>query len=558
MYPTKDIQTHLYGGSDPIFMFHKRLLSMDKLHLAPTGVTGPIKLGMGYSPGESLAVITITNDVGGTPSVQYQALKTSIASPIANVNNFHYIPNCSKDLRQDDYYLRCTKAGLRTQRSLKKVLAFLNGNNDTSWKGAGMIVGEDAIVERLEVETRKGDNGGKLMVNFTQFCETRCTVRAPFLLPLCPGLSKAESVDIQFISLRGSNLKGRDKIEELSSVNILSGICLFSQAHFGYLHGDPESPSNGPERTLTEPADHLIPLPLDRRPTLYEIESLIRLPNAIADIISTLPATLDITITLDVPQAQYYTFLLDLYARGCCSKGHINSWLEVIDRRHDQISEVFEKAVKDALQRRGADRKGVRIELSTGLDEVIPYIRETIDQGSTPSVKDLLQKLLEKDPLFREYYEHLPQSQGPPQSLVNLCFASYSYQVLRPVFRRVHEHKSSGAQKKKTPDRQLLIHIDNPSEWRIYSQAEKILKEYQKKYSSVIDPLLLGMFPRELIFTSGNTGRTSLYLQNIGQYIYDESEKRIISPSDITEKIYGTDVTRRVVDLMRKMGMFNM
>lgn len=560
MYPARDIQNYSYSISDPIDRFYRQFHYTAKLEHTPTSAAGSTTLDCPLRAG--LAVITINNNSDNISSVQYQAFGVDAPRSVENVECFHHIPDCSVDVRSGDYYIGCIKAGLKTQKSLEKVLTFLAGNRDTHGGVTEMVLGDSAIVERLEIEGKNGEkvthDKGKVMVNYTQFCETKCKIRS--VVPNQPELfATPTEIDTQFFNLRSSNLKAKDKIEEFSSVNILSGICLFSQEHLGYLHGELASASNDSETTPIEPSDHLVPLPLDQRPTLYEIESLVRLPNAIADIVSTLPATIDVIITLDVPRAQYYAFLLDLYAGGHCSKEHIKSWLEIIDRRHDQVAGVFERAVQDALQRRGVSSNNIRIELSTGLEEVTPYIQETINQDSAPSVGDLLQELLSLDPLFREYYEHLPQPRNPPKNLVDLCFTSYSYQVLRPVFRRVHESRSSGSDAQKAPSvgRQLLINIDNAAEWRIYSQAEKMLKGYQKKYSSVINPLLLGMFPSELVFTAENTGRTSLYLRNAGQYIYDESERRIVSPSDIVEKVYGPGITRRVIDWMRLEGMFN-
>lgn len=561
MHPTKNTQIHSYSISDPLDIFNQRFHGTDEFKYAPTSITGsetPDCL-----PRAGLAVITINDDFGGTSSVQYHPFGIGAPRPVENVENFHYIPDCSVDLRSDSYYIGCTKAGLKTQRSLNKILEFL-GNSDGHGKMTEVVVGESAIVERLEIEGKEGEkvthDKGKVMVNYTQFCETKCKIRSPIPHLSFDALAETEQDDTQFFNLRSSNLKAKDKLTEFSSVNILSGICLFSQEHLGYLHGESAPTPDSSETTPIEPSDDLVPLPVDQRPTLYEIESLVRLPNAIADIVSILPATIDTTITLDVPRVQYYAFLLDLYAGGRCSREHIKSWLEVIDRRHNQIAKVFERAVQDALRRRGVSRGNVRIELSTGLEEVIPYIRGTIEQGNSPSVENLLRELLKLDPLFREYYEHLPQLQHPPQNLVDLCFTSYTYQVLRPVFQRVHENKSSeiDAPKAHRGNRQLLINIDNAAEWRIYSQAEKMLKGYQKRYSSIINPLLLGIFPSELIFTAENTGRTSLYLRNVGQYICDESERRIVSPSDIVKKVYGAGVTRRVVNWMEEEGMFEM
>lgn len=297
-------------------------------------------------------------------------------------------------------------------------------------------MGKSAIVEFLGA----GREGGMKVIHggrtTTVFSETKHVgIQSPVSHP------HSASHDTQFISLQSSGLKVKDKIEAFSSVNILSGICLFSQEHLGCLRGEPALLSDS-EIALID-----VPLPLGQRPTLYEIESLVRLPITIANIVSTLPITLDVTITLDVPRTQYYALQLDLYARGLCSGEYVNSWLDTIDRRHDQVAEVFEKAVRDTLERRGVDRKNLKIELSAGLEKLVPYIRETVGQGNflDLSAENLLQELLEIDPLFREYYEHLPPSRRPRQNLVDLCYTSYTFQALRPIFQRVRESQSSDA-----------------------------------------------------------------------------------------------------------------
>lgn len=552
MYPAKDIQLHLSGSSDPVHRLHKRFLDTP-------GAARPQELD--HSSRADFAVITLGDGSDNISSVQYQAFRTSAPGPVDNVENFHYIPTCTKKVQPDSYYFGCSKAGLKAQKSLTKVFAFLSGN--TGERTTEIAVGESAIVERLEIMGKKGEKilheGGQVMVNFTQFCEIKCKIKLPYPTPLSATPSEVESNYTQFFNLRSSNLRARHKIEEFSSVTILSGMCLFSQEHLGYLHGESASPPDDAGTTPAKLSENLVPLPLDRRPTLYEIESLVRLPNAVADIVSILPTTVDITVTLEVPQVQYYAFLLELFAAGRCSREHLNSWLEIIDTRHNQIAVVFKKALRNALQRRGINRKNVQIELSTGLEDLIPYIRQTIDEGNAPSVENLLQELLKLNPLFKDYYGTLLELQPPPQNIVNLCYTSYTYQVLRPVFQHVRESQSLGLNaQNNTPNRQLLVVIDNPAEWRVYSQVEKVLGEYQKKHSSIINPLILGIFPSELIFTAENTQRASLYLRNPGQYIYDESEGRIVGPNDIVERVYGTEATQKVVGWMRQEGMFNM
>lgn len=483
----------------------------------------------------SLAVITVNDDKNS--SVTYQPLNAGIPRHIANVAGFHYIPNYSVNVRSDNRYIACSKPTIKAHKSLEKVVAFLGDNKNG--RTSKMGVGESAIIEYLVEDGEEIHDGGEVMVYY----ETKWSH------PL------HASDETQFVTLRSSHLKANDQIKAFSSVNISSGICLFSQEHLGCLCGESAVLPNS-EFALLE-----TPPPSINWPTMYEIESLVRLSNTIANVVSTLPASLDVTVTLDIPRVQYYAFQLDLYARGLCSRESVNSWLETIDKRHDQLASVFQTVTRDALHRRGVDRDNVKVELSSGLELLVPYIRKAIDHGNSRalSVENLLQQLLVNDPLFREYYEHLPQSQRSAQILVDLCFASYTFQLLRPVFQRVHESRTLGVPKDSLK-RQLLINIDNITETRIYTQAEKILKEYQKKHSSVISPLLLGMFPRELVFTAMNTGRTSLYLGNIGHSFYDgpEGATNTVNPSDVVAEVYGAEVTRNVVGRMMQEGMFEM
>lgn len=483
----------------------------------------------------NLAVITVNDNKNS--SVSYQPLNTGIPRHIANVAGFHHIPDHSVNVRSDNLYNACSKPTTKAHKSLEKVVAFLSDNK--SGQTSKMGVGESVIIEYLAEDGEEIHDAGEVMV----YHETKWSH------PL------HASDETQFITLRSSCLRGNDKIEAFSSVNISSGICLFSQEHLGCLCGESAALPDSEFVVLTKPP------PSISWPTMYEIESLVRLSNTIANVVSTLPASLDITITLDIPRVQYYAFQLDLYARGLCSRESANSWLETINKRHDQLASVFQTTTRDALHRRGVERDNVKIELSSGLELLVPHIRKAIDHGNARalSVENLLQQLLANDPLFREYYEHLAQSQRSAQILVDLCFASYTFQLLRPVFQRVHESRTPGVPKN-SAKRQLLINIDNITESRIYTQAEKILKEYQKKHSSVINPLLLGMFPRELVFTAMNTGRTSLYVGNIGHSIYDgpEGTTNTVNPSDVVAEVYGAEVTRSVVGRMMQEGMFEM
>ncbi|KAH0614105.1 uncharacterized protein H6S33_005991 [Morchella sextelata] len=543
MYLERDTQFDLHDGCDPIF--------------DPSGEysgLGMEEIEFGHS--KIIAVITVYKGAGGRRvSVQYHDLAgIAVPCPIKDVQSYHYVPSCLGGAqRPGDPSSEC-KMCLKMQKSLNRFFSFISGKNTidgrtTTSRGTALLtIGESGMVERYEVKGKKGGDGkslGEGIMNFQCFAASR-VFQLPYEHPASEKFEYTGPDTIQYFNLRSSNLKVKDKIEEFSSVDIVSGTCLFSQEYLG--------------NTTQRSPDNLPPRLSDQRPTLYEIESLVRLPNAIADVVSALPDLLHVTITLDIPKFQYYLFFVDLYSEGHCNREYINSQLGAIDQRHNQVAEVFVKAIEEELNRRGViDRRNIQIKVRGGLIGIAPYIRNSINQGhSVPSVQSLLQRAMDLDPQFRKYCEFLPQ---PPQDHLSLGGISYPYEVLRPILRRhIHEQGNSNIvcfQQKRAQGRQLLIQIDNKNERRTYVEASRILKEYRTKstISSAGDPLLIGMFPIERIFTAEKAGKTSLYYSEAGHHIYDSSVKAVVSPSDVVGRVYGKEATGRVVGWMKKKGM---
>lgn len=503
---------------------------------------------------EEILVAALDVDEHTLSTVRYQALNCDQPMAIDGVQCFQSVPNTVAKLEGDEFYSGCAKAGLKGRKSIDKILEFISGGSP---RQSIMRSGASALVDRSEVETKSSGKishaDGKAMVNYSQYSETVC--------PVAGG-----EENIQFFNPRSSNLKAKDKITEFDSVHIVSGICLFSQQHLGYEYGESASSSSGSgsgsSTGLSEDgsAEQLdsgtrIPLPRDLRPTMYELESIIRLSSSIGNIVSQLPLTLCVTITLDIPRVQYYAFILELFEEGGCSREHLKSWLAIIDERHEQLAAVFSKAVKNALTRRGSDRPNITITVSSGLGEVIPLVEEHVERNCTPSVTMLLDELLVRDPLWADYYACLPESQRPPKDIVSLCRASYSYQILKPVINRYREYEMNGT---KPIGRQLLLNIDNPAEWRIYSEGEKFLKTYRSRTKAgIVNPLLLGMFSLERVFTGSETGRTSLYLHNCGQQLFDPSTGNLVAPADILTRVYGQEITTRVLGWAKEAGMYS-
>jgi len=102
--------------------------------------------------------------------------------------------------------------------------------------------------------------------------------------------------------------------------------------------------------------------------------------------------------------------------------------------------------------------------------------------------------------------------------------------------------------------RQLLLNVDNFCELRIFTRADKLLKQYQKQNPDIINPLLIGFFPGERIFTSAASGRSSLYSNNPGQALEDRYGNSL-RPMDVVTKVFGRSPTKIVQLLLEEEGI---
>ena len=432
-------------------------------------------------------------------TVHYQKLDfNQPLQPIHDVRDIYFLPDCTAKLPQNNFYAPCMKAALKNCKALHKLFSFFSGADATA------AVGSSAFVERTEVFPRstnqpaagqsKGE-GGKPTLNINPFTEAT--------------FSRTSPTSSHFFSTRGcSTLKSSHKLTDFTSIHVVSGICLFSQQHLGLKHG--------------EHSDHCPPLPSDTKPTMYELETLLRLSSAIAGTVSLLPVSVlpTTTVILDIPRIQYYAPILAAFSSGYCTRRHMEAWLEKIDTRHDQLAQAFTAAVKTALLSNGIHN--IRVEISTCLDVLLPHIRSQLTSSIPLQITALLHELTHADPAWSSY---LPAP--PPIDLAALSKASYSYTLLRPVLSSSQDAKP------------LLLHIDNPAEWRIFSEAQKMFGRRPG--------LLLGLYPLERVFTAESTGRSSLYLQDCGQRLQDE-DKGEVNPKEVLERVYGKEKVRAVVE----------
>lgn len=380
--------------------------------------------------------------------------------------------------------------------------------------------------------------------------------------------------DVQFLDIRGSKLKAVDSIENFGSVDISSGICLFSHDKLRCLRSwvlDTSHTAKTIEELGKSKPGLVDTLPTNFGATLYEIESLVRLSNAIANVVVLFPETLRIKVVFDVPRAQYYCHFLDLLCQKHCSIDQFKLWTAIIDQRHDQLTRVLRKAVEEEVWRRGCKQSRVILEESPGLEIVVPEILNTGFSHKDAPIESLITKLRALDPLWRDFFELVD---GHPKTLSDLCCLSYVHQLIRPVLqsaRTTYDLKAGDSLRQgdsthfvlpglSDPSiagkdaRQLLLQIENPLERRTFFQAEKVLLLHNKKHRGVADPLIVGLFPSERVFTESASGSSSLYFE-VAEQTPAHARANIVQPMDIVTDVYGHECTDVVRRLLEKEGM---
>lgn len=472
--------------------------------------------------------------------------------------NFNYSSNPSNEHTHTIQLDRSPKPGSR----LYRLINFLVPEPRCTASSDILTLGSCTLVERRE--TTYGARG----YNFweTKFQFQGCNGEKS--LPLA-------AIDVQFLGIESSMLKATDSIANFGSVDITSGMCLFSRERILCLRSWILSNSDAADITkaLRDSKPGLMDtLPAQFGATLYEIDSLTRLSNTIANIVLLLPTTLRIQVVLDIPRVQYYYDFLDLLLQKHCSIDQFKLWTAIIDHRHDQLFRIFRTTVEEEIRRRGCDQSRVTLQESPGLEIVVPEILDASLSYNDVSIESLMAKLQVQDPLWREFFKLVDEH---PKTLPDLYYLSYVHQAIRPVLERTRskckpEAGRSSCQKDSKfvranfsdpshtgkHTRQLLLHIENPLERCTFFKADKLLKLHRKKYPGMADPLTLGFFPCERVFTKTSSGRSGLFFQ-VAEQVSAQARGNAVQSMDTVAMAYGQDSTNIVRLLLAEEGMLD-
>ncbi|KAL8875612.1 MAG: hypothetical protein Q9198_006054, partial [Flavoplaca austrocitrina] len=163
-------------------------------------------------------------------------------------------------------------------------------------------------------------------------------------------------------------------------------------------------------------ADGVCPFVLKAAPTIQELERIARSSTAIADVAAVVVLRLwersskvKIGICLDIPSFHYYCGVLERFESDDCISSNAPAWMDAVDMRHDQFTQIYTGLVQTELSQRGVSVKEYHVRVSSGSNYGVSIDRQTLENGENPRFADALQGLEnERDGTWRSFYQHIP------------------------------------------------------------------------------------------------------------------------------------------------------
>lgn len=346
-------------------------------------------------------------------------------------------------------------------------------------------------------------------------------------LQFSTGFSSTQYYHPNSAAIKPAHLKGPIPFRR---IDINTGICLYSKASLGL---DP-----GTGEVIGDDEKPLIPdLPQNIKPTIYELEGIMRLSSAIADNVSLIghsnhfPETMT-SINIDIPDIQYYWTACELFENGHVDLEFAKAWIAAIDKRKSQLANIMRTLLRSMMKERQID--GISINITTGTEAVAELIKRKLDAGEIPSMEESLNVLKSQGPNAARWRGML-NNMDPrehPTNMLELGRLVYIFKAVRSTLER-EEMEVDGSGKR------LIIQIDNIAEWRITMRSKDFLKRYSKSLpKGDEEDILIGLFPIERIFLAG-TRRSELYSNDTHTGLCLDDGKTNTDPIDLISTTYS-------------------
>ena len=347
-------------------------------------------------------------------------------------------------------------------------------------------------------------------------------------------------------TIKSTHLNASNPIQ-FQRIDINTGICLYSKSLLL------TSPGSGQSIDFHEQFE-VPPLPKNEKPTIYELEIIMRLSSAIADVVALIgrPHTMKetpISINIDIPDFQYYWTAFEFLQHNLVSIEFVQHWMRKINERRRRLHNILVSVIRSMLRDR--QLPAVPITLTTGTEAAVTLVEKSVALGIVPTLEQIL-TVLKTDgndaSRWREFLYNLDE-RLQPSTVGDLSRLIYIFKAVKPVLKSEPEKLFD-----KVDGENLLIQVDDVNEWRILDNGKKFLKRYTRQALEIQrEPLAVGLFPIQKIFVSGS-GRTDLYIDDPSFDLYLGPEKKPIDPFHVIGTTYGPSMGGYLRRLCRQEG----
>lgn len=196
----------------------------------------------------------------------------------------------------------------------------------------------------------------------------------------------------------------------------------------------------------------------------------------------------------------------------------------------------------------------IKICLTSGTEAAVELTMKRLPAGQMPSLDELLDELQHGHSdaeQWKNFLVHLdPWHQ--PSTISELGHLMYVFKAVKPALAHGPQQLLNGGPQ--SHHKNLIIMVDNSTEWRIFDRARAFLKRYTKNTTNGAgETIMLGLFPLEKIFVAG-ARRSDLYLEDPGSDMWRETEPSRVGPLDVIDTAYGPIVSERLQSLCHREG----
>jgi hypothetical protein len=338
--------------------------------------------------------------------------------------------------------------------------------------------------------------------------------------------------------------------EPFKSIHINTGICLFSKPALSVYPG----------KALGSDCEKItIPRIPERNEnlTLYELEIITRLSLAIADTAALIGDAcrdhcIPINVNLDIPDFQYFWTACELLERKLVDVTYVYKWIEAISERRSRLFNIMSSMIHASLRERRVTN--VKICLTSGTEAAVELTSKRLPAGPMPSLDELLDELQQGHSdaeQWKSFLAHL-DPRHRPSTISELGRLMYVFKAVKPALAHGPQQLLNGGAQ--SHGNNLIIMVDNSTEWRIFDRARTFLKRYTKNPTNGAgETVMVGLFPLEKIFVAG-ARRSDLYLEGPGSDMWSETEPFRFGPLDVIDTAYGSVVSERLQRLCHREG----